>query len=63
MLLFNLSRVLSFLFSGDAKSIGKSGIGVIRWEIVDLFDNGVGVCDIEKGIGEATMWLLIMHHY
>ena len=61
MLLFNLSRVLLFLFSGDAKSIGKSGIGVIRWEIVDLFDNGVGVCDIEKGIGEATMSLLIMH--
>lgn len=55
MLLFNFSRVLLFVFPEDAKWIMKLGIRVIWWEVVDLFENGVGVYE---GTGEAAMLLL-----
>ena len=33
----------------------ESGIGVIGLKLGNLFEDVVGVCDIEKGTGEVTM--------
>ena len=48
-------KELSISLSGDAKAIAKSGIGDIGLKIADLFEDVVGICDIEKGTVEVTM--------
>ena len=52
-------RGLSVSFSGDAESIMKSRIGFIGLKVADLFEDVVGVCNIEKGTGEVTIYLFI----
>ena len=52
-------RGLSVSFSGDAESIMKSRIGIIGLKVADLFEDVVGVCNIEKGTGEVTIYLFI----
>ena len=32
----------------------KPGIGVIVLKVADLFEDGAGVCDVEKGTGEVA---------
>ena len=46
---------LSVSFSGHAKTIVKSGVGVIGLKVTNLFEDVVGVSDVEKGIGEVAM--------
>lgn len=47
-------RELSVSFSGDQKEIVKPGIGVIVLKVADLFEDGAGVCDVEKGTGDVA---------
>ena len=37
----------------------KSRIGIIGLKVADLFEDVVGVCNIEKGTGEVTIYLFI----
>ena len=34
----------------------KLGIGVIGLKVADLFEDVIGVCDVEKGTDEVAMW-------
>ena len=54
LILLDFSRASSFSFPTEAKPILKSGIAVIRWKFVELFQAGIGVCEYEKGTGQVV---------
>ena len=53
-----LFKCIFFFFFRRSKTIVKSGIGVIRWKVVYLFEDGTEVCEFQKGTSEATIPLL-----
>ena len=41
--------------SRDAQTVAKTEVGVTRLKVVDLLEDVVRVCDVEKETVEATM--------
>ena len=56
MIVFDFLREL-LVSLWDAKTIAKSGIGVIELKVTNLFEKVNGDCDIEKETHEVTMLL------